>query len=73
MAKKTIKARLDDLESHRGGLPSIAIYQNLDNQELYYLDGKPEDLMTEAEILEKVGDVYTPIFITYVRNWRADD
>lgn len=81
---KTIKQRLDDLERRRD-LPVMVFEQTWDNPDLFYLAGTPnrimakaemidkKDLMTRAEALEKTGANYRPLFIVYVKDWRALD
>ena len=82
---KTIKQRLGELETARGQLPLMVFEQTWDNEDLFYLAGKnynimqkaemvdKKDLLTRAEALEKAGDKYTPLFITYVKDWRGVD
>lgn len=68
--KKTIKCRLDELET-KDVKPPRVIHQSLDSEDLYYFLDVPDILMTEAEALEKVGDNCTPIWIVYEEDWRG--
>ncbi|HRT82662.1 MAG TPA: hypothetical protein P5127_05825 [Oscillospiraceae bacterium] len=82
---KTIEKRLDDLESYGGNLPTMVFEQSWDNPDLFYLSGPNNlmakmglkvdktDLMTRAEAIEKAGNKYTLLFITYVKDWRGDN
>lgn len=73
MAKKTIKARLDELESGELREKTFkVIHQSLEDENLYYLPDAPEDLMTKAAALEKIGDYCEPIWMIYTKNWRED-
>jgi len=59
MAKKTIKARLDDLETGRGQLPIMVFEQTWDNEDLFYLaynpdnPSKPNTIMKKQEAVDK--------------------
>jgi len=82
---KTLKARLENLETHRGDLPIMVFEQTWDNPDLFYLAGKnynimqkkeavdKKDLLTRAEALELAGDTHDTIFIIYVKDWRGSD
>jgi len=80
---KTLKARLENLETHRGDLPVLVFEQTWDNEDLYYLAGTKngimkkqsdidkKDLYTRAEAEAMAGDSHDVIFIVYVKDWRA--
>ena len=82
---KTLKARLENLETHRGELPVMVFEQIRDNPDLFYLTGKRYKIMRKAEMLDKkdiltrdqaiamAGDRYNPLFIVYVKDWRGLD
>lgn len=73
MAKKTIKARLDELEAVKLREKTFqVIHQSLENEDLYYFPNAPEDLMTKAAALKKIGDNCEPIWMVYTKNWRED-
>ena len=81
---KTIKQRLGELETARGQLPVMVFEQTWDNPDLFYLAGKnynimqksevvdKRDLMTRDQALAKAGDRFTPLFVTYVKDWRGE-
>ncbi len=85
---KTLKQRLDELENNRGDLRVMVFEQTWDNENLFYLAHNPDnpnapkpkqgeldkkDLMTRDQALAKAGDRFTPLFVTYVKDWRGVD
>lgn len=72
MPKKTVKTRLEELETKRDcrDKPLIVIYQSLEDETLFYFQDTPQDLMTEGDALRKIGDDYDSIWVRYARTWR---
>lgn len=74
--KKTIKARLYDLENRDGKPPIKPIYQDLDDPNIWYESnqrsgghGKP---MTWDQVENKYPD-HMIIKVVYTDDWRADE
>ncbi len=85
---KTLKQRIDDLESNRGDLPLMVFEQAWDSEGMFYLAHDPDnpnspkpkqgainkkDLMTKAQAEAMAGDKYRTLFIVYVKDWRGVD
>ena len=84
---KTLKQRIDDLENKRGDLRVMVFEQAWDSEDMFYLAHNPDnpnapkpkqgaldkkDLMTKAQAEAMAGDRFTPLFVTYVKDWRGD-
>ena len=82
---KTLKARLENLETHRGELPVMVFEQIRDNPDLFYLakshngimpkqsEIDKKDLLTRAQAEAMAGDTHDAIFIVYIKDWRGGD
>lgn len=52
---------------------TLVFTMDLDNPELYYLDGNKGEKLTKGEIEKRYPDPsYLKIFVTYVNAWRGD-
>ena len=49
--------------------PTIVICPSLDYPDLYYVSGKPGDLMPKQELIARLEKDYTVIVVTYVKDW----
>jgi len=85
---KTLKQRLDDLENSKGDLRVMVFEQAWSNENQFYLAYNPDnpnaprpkqseinkkDLMTRDQAVAMAGDRFTPLFVTYVKDWRGVD
>lgn len=73
MTRQSIRRRLERLEklNEMKDKPIIVIKQCLDDPGLYYLDGKPDELLTEKDMIEKYESDHTIILINYVKDWKG--
>lgn len=73
MAKKTIKARVDNLEAGGGDKPFIAVFQNWDDPDLYHVGAREnEELLTWDEIEARYSD-HVICRVIHVDDWRGDN
>ena len=70
--KKRIETRLSELEKRgKPARPFIAVFQDLDNRELYSV-GDGDELLTWPEI-EQAYQGFDIIRVVYVDDWRGPD
>jgi len=74
MTRQSLRRRIERLEKLNGmkDKPIIVIKQSLDDPGLYYLNDKPDELLTEKDMIEKYESDHTIILVSYVKDWRGD-
>lgn len=70
---RSIEGRLDRLDRPGGDRPFIAVYQDLDDRDLYHVGSRDSDLVMTMDQVDTRYQGWTVFMVIYEDNWRSRD